>query len=263
MVDDISLSANVDVETLASDKPWLLARWRRSHSGLPAAEGFDDTRVLKAILREYYQSVENVNWNMGRLIDALERLELWDDTVVMFFSDHGELLGSHGTQGKQLPFAESVGIPLIVCGGALAAADGRGGRLVSNPVSIEDLHSTTLDLAGLPAPASKPGRSLMPLLEPSIVEGFDREAVFLEYVEEHRDSHKSIPPWRAVRTARYSYAITRDGPWLLFDLEDDPYELTNRVGDAEYAETRGNLHRRLVAHLRAIEDPFERMHAHE
>ena len=103
----------------------------------------------------------------------------------------------------------------------------------------------------------------LPLLEPSTAEGFDREAVFLEYVEEHRDSHKSIPPWRAVRTARYGYAITRDGPWLLFDLEDDPHELTNRVGDAEYSETRSNLHRRLVAHLRAIEDPFERTYTYE
>jgi len=277
LVDRIEFRPNVDVERLAKEKPWLVRRWRRRQAELAPDEGagaaaeFTDRQVLAAILMEYCQSVENVDANMGRLVEALERKGLWDDTIVVFFSDHGELVGSHGTQGKQLPYQESVGIPLIVAGGPIAGA--RSMNVVSTPVSIEDIFPTTVTLTGVKPAPHLPGVSLMPLLgtEPTDApKGRDaadagavaltRDAVFLEYVEEHRDSHKSIPPWRAIRTERYCYSVIRDGPWMLFDLQDDPYEQSNLVDDPGAAGVRDELHERLMEHLSKTEDPFARMY---
>ena len=280
LVDRIEFRPDVDVEGLAADKPWLLANWRRRQAELAegddggaqsgattAAADFTDTQVLQTILLEYSQAVENVDGNVGRLVDALERNGLWDDTIVMFFADHGELLGSHGTQGKQLPYQESVGIPFIVAGGPVTGdRHVANGRLVTTPVSIEDVFPTTLRLAGVAPEAHLPGMSLAPLLAVGHGDAsprdalLGRDAVFLEYVEEHRDSHKSIPPWRAIRTERYCYSITTEGPWMLFDLEDDPYEQKNLVNDPETASSRSELHERLMEHLAAIEDPFARMY---
>ena len=285
LVDRIELRPNVDVERFVAEKPWLLANWRRRRAQLTGAgkrdaglasvgaagstaAAFTDRQVLQALLLEYGQSVENVDANMGRLVHALRHKGLWEDTIILFFADHGELLGSHGTQGKQLPYQESVGIPFIVAGGRVP-----GERLVTAPVSIEDIFPTTLDLAGVDPAPHLPGASLAPLLaadgaqEPSGrsaggADGggaaFSRDAVFLEYVEEHRDSHKSIPPWRAIRTERYCYSITGEGPWMLFDLHEDPYEQKNLIADPATAEDRRELHERLMGHLAAIEDPFAR-----
>lgn len=276
LVDRIELRPNVDVERLAAEKPWLLANWRRRQAQLAGAgrrgagtasvgaaatsdSDFTDRQVLQALLLEYGQSVENVDANMGRLVHALQRKGLWEDTIILFFADHGELLGSHGTQGKQLPYQESVGIPFIVGGGRVP-----GERLVTAPVSIEDLFPTTLDLASIDPAPHLPGASLAPLLAADGADGggaaISRDAIFLEYVEEHRDSHKSIPPWRAIRTERYCYSITGEGPWMLFDLREDLYEQKNLIAHPATAEARRELHERLMDHLTAIEDPFARIY---
>ena len=266
LVEHIELRPNVDVERLAADKPWLLANWRRAYGKArgSGSAGFSDEQVLKAILMEYGRSVENLDDNIGRLVAALEAKGLWDDTIVVFFSDHGELLGSQGGQGKQLPYQESVGIPLIVAGGQLTGDRGAKGRReeqhVTVPVSIEDIFPTTLDLAGVRPASDPPGETLAPLLEPRKGTSFTRDAVFLEYVEEHRDSHKSIPTWRAIRTERYCYSITENGPWMLFDLADDPYEQHNLVADPATRALRRALHERLMDHLSRIEDPFSRIY---
>jgi arylsulfatase A-like enzyme len=89
---------------------------------------------------------------------------------------------------------------------------------------------------------------------------FSRDAVFLEFVEEHRENLKSIPPWRGIRTERFAYSVTCDGPWMLFDLDDDPYEMTNLVCDPSRSRLRERMHTRLFEHLRSIADPFERVY---
>jgi arylsulfatase A-like enzyme len=295
LVDGVALRPNVDVERLAVNKPGLLKGWRELQSRLAAnadstraacraAGEFTDTQVLQAMLLEYGQAIENVDANVGRLIDALASRGLWDNTIVIFFADHGEMLGSHGSQAKQLPFQESVGIPLIIAGGPVeamknaqssstdnpSAAASRAEQVVNTPVSIEDIFPTTLELAGVVPPYDdQPGRcagqSIVPLLKQTGDTSagatvFSRDAVFLEFVEEHRENLKSIPPWRGIRTERFAYSVTCDGPWMLFDLDDDPYEMTNLVCDPSRSQLRERMHTRLFEHLRSIADPFERVH---
>ncbi len=153
---------------------------------------------------------------------------------------------------------------MIVAGGALTGDRGtkrqQEERLVTLPVSIEDIFPTTLDLAGVVPASHLPGASLAPLLGPAKGTSLTRDAVFLEYVEEHRYSHKSIPPWRAIRTERYCYSITQNVPWMLFDLANDSYEQHNLVADPASRGLRLTLHERLMDHLLRIGDPFARIY---
>jgi arylsulfatase A-like enzyme len=200
----------------------------------------------------YYAQIENLDDNIGRLTDCLRETGLADNTVLFFFSDHGELLGSHGMRSKQDPREESVNIPLIVCapGGPLTA-----GATIDEPVCTEDLFPTTLAAAGLPVPAGLPGLDLMPLLRGE-TDSLPREGVRLEFCEEHRPTMVYYRrPWRAFRTKRWKYTVVGGKPTHLFDLRDDPFELRNRIRDAECRETVRRLHRCLAESCARAGDP--------
>jgi choline-sulfatase len=196
---------------------------------------------------------------LGNIVTRLKEDDIYEQTVIFFFSDHGDWAGDYGLVEKWPSGLDDclTRIPMIVRTPGCAR-----GHVVNEPVECFDIMPTTLDLAGVDAAPHLPGMSLSPLLAAGGTYAggapLSRDAVFLEYVEEHRDSHKSIPPWRAIRTERYCYSITGEGPWMLFDLEDDPYEQHNVVDDPATAGVRRELHERLMDHLFTIEDPFAR-----
>lgn len=185
-------------------------------------------------LRVYYAMIENLDDNVGRLLSALDELGLRDDTVVGLSADHGELLGCHGLLAKQRPWEESIGIPLILSGGPARP------RVVDDPVCTEDLFPTLLGLAGIAPRDPKPGLDLSQLVRGEQA-AIDREGVLLEFVSELRPAivfHEET--WRGFRTARFKYTVLGDAhggkPWQFFDLEDDPYELTNLVDDPQWED---------------------------
>ena len=195
--------------------------------------GLHGTENLLDDLRTYYAMIENLDDNVGRLVEALRAAGTLDDTVIALTADHGELLGSHGLLAKQRPYEESLGIPLII--GNLG-----GGRVLDDPVCTEDLFPTLFGLAGITPRDPKPGLNLAPLARGSEA-GLDREGVLLEFVAEMRPNivfHAET--WRGIRTRRYKYTVLGDAhggqPWQFFDLETDPYELTNALDDPKYAD---------------------------
>jgi len=203
-------------------------------------------------LRAYYAMIENLDDNVGRLLDELESRGIREETAVVFLSDHGELLGSHGLLAKQHPYEESVGIPFVVShpGGGID-----GGRTIDDPTCTEDWYPTILGLAGLGA-GDKPGEDLTPLLRGER-SSLSRPGVLLEFVREIRPGmpyHEET--WRGFRTERYKYTVlgeraTGGRPWQLFDLETDPYEQENLVDDPDYEDVAREMH----GHLRdAIAD---------
>ena len=202
----------------------------------------------------YYAQIENLDDNMGRLMETLDATGLLEDTVVFFFSDHGEFLGSHGLRAKQDPREESINIPFLVYGPGFGIS---GGRTLAEPICTEDIYPTTMALAGLDLPGEKPGLDLGPYLRGEIAE-LDRDAVYLELVEEHRPGmifYRS--PWRGVRTRQYKYVTLSGRPWLLFDLEADPYETRNLVASAEHAGLLRRLHERLGELARETDDSYD------
>lgn len=112
----------------------------------------------RLIIRAYYASISFVDAQVGRVLDELERLGLAENTIIVFASDHGFLLGEHGQWWKQRLFEESVRTPLII------AAPDRAHGAALHPVEFVDIYPTLAELAHLPAPAALAGRSLVPLL---------------------------------------------------------------------------------------------------
>jgi len=190
-------------------------------------------------LRTYYAMIENLDDNVGRLMGALRAAGTLDNTIVALTADHGELLGCHGQLSKQRPWEESIGIPFIV-------GNTGTGHAVADPICTEDLFPTLLGLAGITPREPKPGINLAPIARGES-DHLDRDGVMLEFVAEMRPNipfHEQT--WRGIRTRRYKYTVLGDAhggrPWQFFDLENDPYELTNAIDDPSYADEIARHH---------------------
>ncbi|MBM3860841.1 MAG: sulfatase [Verrucomicrobia bacterium] len=180
-------------------------------------------------IRDYFRCISAADDNLGRLLGALDELELADNTVVIYASDNGYYLGEHGLGDKRSAYEESLRIPMLLRYPKLA----RKGRVIDQMVLNVDLAPTVLDLAGVAVPKEMHGRSWKPLLEGKAEDW--RRAFFYCYFLE-RAYH--TPMVTAVRTDS-AKLIKYDGhdEWTeLFDLKADPYELKNLVRDAAHKE---------------------------
>ena len=238
----------------------LQAAWEAREIALPGNfEGHSQEQRDRQITdrQRYYAMVENLDHNVGRMTEFLRRQGLTDNTVVLFVSDHGELGGSHGLRGKQWPYEESVGIPVVVCD---PRAPHRAGASVADPICTEDFFPTLLGLAGIEPTAPADGSDLTPLIHGE-VERLERAGVLLEFVAELREGlsfHDWV--WRGFRTARYKYTLKGDKfgaePWQFFDLEDDPEERVNLLDSPAHAEEIARHHRLLCERMIATGDHF-------
>ena len=174
---------------------------------------------------------------VGVVLDALGRLGLADDTVVVFTSDHGYHLGEHGLWQKQSLFEQSARVPLVI-----AVPGGRAGVADVHTVELIDLAPTLCDLAGVPAPAGFEGRSLAPLVtgDAATVAAFPERPAFTEVARGVRGA--------SVRSGRWRFTLWNGGAAgrQLYDYETDPEELENLAERPEHADTV----RRLDALLR-------------
>lgn len=173
--------------------------------------------------RGYFANISYIDDKVGELVSVLERTRMLDDTVVLFCSDHGEMLGERGLWFKMCFYEGSARVPLMIAGGGI-----RPGR-IDAPVSNLDILPTLCDLAGIDLSAIMPwtdGTSLMPLTR-----GEDRHApVLMEYAAEG-----SYAPMVAIRAGRYKFVHCEIDPPQLFDLEADPDELNNLAADPAQA----------------------------
>lgn len=182
--------------------------------------------------RLYNAMVTQIDTGVGRLMATLEELGIDDETVILFSSDHGDMQGSHGLLNKCLPYEESCGIPLIV-----NAPGAKAGTRIKTPVSCIDYYPTCLELAGLDQVSGKHGHSLAGLIEGKIDEEDHDYPVFSEIL---MSNHKH---WVMVRDKRYKLVVTVKGhePYLLFDLWEDPVEMTNLVELPAYKRVVENM----------------------
>ncbi len=182
-----------------------------------------DRRKLREVKQAYYAAISFVDAQIGRVLDALDRLELRDNTIVVFWSDHGYLLGEHGLWMKQSCFEESARAPLIIAGRGIVS-----GGVSPRNVELVDIYPTLADLAGLAPPSNLAGASLRPLLaQPDAA--WDRPA----FTQVQRKDF----PGHSVRTERWRY-IEWDGGGRgveLYDHENDPRELRNLANDPRHA----------------------------
>ncbi len=203
--------------------------------------------------RLYYAMVENLDRNVGRLLDALAERGLSENTVVVLVSDHGELDGAHGHFAKDRPYEESIGIPLIVFDPR------RPGGVSGMPVCTEDLLPTFCGICGVDHGRELPGLDLSGMIRGE--EEPKRESVLLQHVAARPDGGLFAKnPWRAIRTRRYTYAVKGDHrgatPWQLFDNENDPWQLENLIERDGIDVLAAELHDTLRQHLIDLQDDY-------
>jgi len=201
-------------------------------------------------LAHYYAHISAIDEQVGRLLDALRRRGQAASTLVVFTSDHGDMLWSQGTIKKEQPWEESIRIPLLVRWPRRAPA----GRTSDALVSAVDLAPTLLALMGCPVPDRMQGEDLSAVALGRADEGPD--AVLLtEPVIVDQGLAQGIREWRGLRTARYTYARWWDGGgWVLYDNQEDPYQLRNLIDSPGHALLRAELEKRLRARLAAVGD---------
>jgi len=203
----------------------------------------DEEQKLRETLQMYYGQVTAIDFEIGRLLGGLKKLGIDNDTIILYTSDHGDRLGSHAEmfggklRGKSSPYATAFRIPLIV-----RWPNGmRGGRVCDALVNSVDITPTLLALAGFDAPKAMQGDSMASWCLKG--RGKRNEAVYF-----------SASGWRAVWDGCYIFSPV--GKYnVLYDHENDPYEMTNLMDSAGHAEVRKRMCGLLVGFAEKTKDP--------
>lgn len=193
----------------------------------------------RRMIQAYRASAAWTDWNVGRVLDALERLKLADNTIVVFFGDHGYHLGEKGKWSKHGSLFEvGARVPLVV---RLPGAAGNG-RACGRTVQLLDLYPTLAELCGLPVPAGLEGHSFAALLR-------DPEAAW-----PNAAFTITAGGGRSVRTERWRYAEWNGGQAgaMLFDHQRDPHEMTNLAADPAHGPVVAEMKALLAARFSSV-----------
>lgn len=199
----------------------------------------------KEMYPDYIAAINRIDENVGRLIEKLKEKGLYDNTVIIYTSDHGSHFKTRNLEYKRSCHDSAIHTPLIISGGIF-----KGGKTDDRLVSLIDLPPTLLQIAGIDIPESFMGKSLAK----EITSGEERDCVFLQISESQCG--------RAIRTKKYKYSVR--APFLsgntvhsspvyfedyLYDLEKDPIEKYNLIKDPEYKEIREELKEMLIREM--------------
>lgn len=200
----------------------------RGVGGLLAKSGtYPNEKLHRQTLAYYYGLVSQIDYNIGRVLDELDRLGLADNTIVVYTSDHGEMMAEHGAWTKgRTGYEATIRVPLIIRLPKVFA----GGKRSDELVCLIDLLPTLLDAAGLDIPENIQGKSLRPLVEGKMDNW--RKYSFTELAA--RPANTCI----AVRSKTHKYVLFRNQGRTayeqLFDLKNDPWETKNEINNPKY-----------------------------
>lgn len=199
----------------------------------------------KEMYPDYIAAINRIDENVGRLVEKLKEKGLYDNTVIIYTSDHGSHFKTRNLEYKRSCHDSAIHTPLIISGGIF-----KGGKTDDRLVSLIDLPPTLLQIAGIDIPESFMGKSLAK----EITSGEERDCVFLQISESQCG--------RAIRTKKYKYSVRAPFPSgnavhsspvyfedYLYDLEKDPIEKYNLIKDPEYKEIREELKEMLIREM--------------
>lgn len=272
--DDLKLEPPADLKGPAL-RLWALRELGKRHGGLSEAQAAAIAEFDPALYRrwsyqqyakDYVNTAQAVDDNVGRVLDWLRTAGLERDTVVVYSSDQGFYVGEHGLFDKRWMYEESQHMPLIIRAPGVARAGAETKAFAMNL----DFAPTLLEICGIAAPADPgnrfDGRSLVPLLRGE-TPGDWRDLVYYRYWE-HNSGEHPVPGCYGIRTERFKLIHYHGKPlgmkganpkptepeWELFDLEKDPREMRSVHADPAYAETLALLRERLRAERERIGD---------
>ena len=203
--------------------------------------------------RGYYGHISAVDLEFGRLLRKLEETGQAENTIVIYTSDHGDMMGSHGFGGKRLPWEESCKVPFLVRYPGVEPAK----REVEEIFSTIDIYPSLCGLSGLAIPGHCSGRDLSSAMRGESARA--PESSFLMHIRKENATggeNNPAPLFRGVRTNRHTYAVADDGRWLLYDNREDPYQMHNLIDDAGYAKVARDLDGLTLEWLKRAHDPF-------
>lgn len=197
----------------------------------------------------YYAAITAIDDQVGRLLKVLRETGADENTIILFTSDHGDMLGSHGLRRKRKPYDESARVPGIIRWPSHVPA----GHVVDTLFSHVDMAPTLLSLVGMEVPKVIQGADLSGVALGKTTEG--PEAVLMQIFVPYQPD-QIVKPWRGLVTASHTYARYEDEPWLLFDDVKDPHQMTNLATDPASAELREKLDAQLAALMKKNGDAW-------
>jgi arylsulfatase A-like enzyme len=223
----------IDFMKHSDPRPWFcVLSWGPPHDPLTPPESFKRfkkvplppsarapqvLKMTREILPLYYALIEALDFHFGRLLQSLESLGLAENTLVIYTSDHGNQMGSQDYIGKELPYDESTRVPFLMRWPGRIAP----GRVSAMPFGTPDIFPSLAGMVGLPAPTDVQGRDLSDALL-DLPGAARQEHVYLAAWD---TPVQPWPGWRGVRTEQHLFARTKDHPWMLYDLLEDPQQL--------------------------------------
>lgn len=244
MYEDYEFPKSPNVQDRLEGKPEHQKAWSGNKM-------YEDKEALKIKHPYFFGCNSYVDYEIGRVIKAID--EYSPDALVIYTSDHGDMLHSHSLNNKGAAmYEENVGIPLIVRWPGVTPP----GSVCRHIVSHIDLVPTIMQAAGLPVPKLLEGNSMVEtLLNPEIKVN---DAVFIEFgrYEIDHDGFGGFQPIRAIFDGRYKLVINLLTSDELYDLENDPWENKNLISDQEYSSIRNMLHDRILDWMNNTRDPF-------
>jgi arylsulfatase A-like enzyme len=197
----------------------------------------------------YYAAITSLDDQVGRLLATLRETGADENTIILFTSDHGDMLGSHGLRRKRKPHDESARVPGIIRWPARVPK----GKVVDTLFSHVDMAPTLLALAGLDVPKTMQGADLSRVALGQTTDGPD--AVLLQiFVPFNPDG--IAKPWRGIVTATHTYARHEAEPWVLFDDQADPHQMKNLATEPAHAALREKLAAQLAALMKKHGDAW-------
>ncbi|MGH6998516.1 MAG: sulfatase/phosphatase domain-containing protein, partial [Phenylobacterium sp.] len=242
---DIKLPASaVDTPENRAGKPMWVQNQRNSWHGVDFA--YHSSRDVADYFRDYYRTLSAVDDSVGRTLDYLRKHRLEKNTLIVFMSDNGFLMGEHGLIDKRNAYEPSVKVPMV------AYAPGMLPKGAVNEARVRnlDVAPTLLDVAGAKAPPQFEGRSILPVASGKVAaKDWVEDDFVYEYYWEW--TFPQTPTTFAIEHGKLKY-IQYHGIWdleELYDLSKDPGEMTNLIDDPDYLQAKIDLRGRLFARL--------------
>ncbi len=212
-----------------------------------------DQDKARRALAGYYAHIAALDDCVGDLLQTLRETGLEQDTIFVFTSDHGDMLFSQGGQSKQQPWDESIRVPFLLRYPALLGARG---KTIDLPINTPDIMPTLLGLSGVAIPKAVEGTDFSGVLTgkspvPDYAALIECPSVFGQW-----SRSRGGREYRGVRTRRHTYVRDLKGPWLLYDNEQDPYQLDNLCNKPEHAALQASLDALLSKRLKETNDEF-------
>jgi arylsulfatase A-like enzyme len=208
--------------------------------------------ALREAEQGYYGGISAVDKEFERLLKTLDDNGMADNTIVIYTSDHGDMMGSHGHMAKQMPHEESCRVPFFVRLPHLKSP----GRKFDQLFASVDIYPTLCGLAGIPIPKHCSGRDYSGLIRGDS-HFIEPEMVFLMNEKGPADHQEvNTPTYRGLRTKTHTYAIQLDGRWCLYDNVADPYQMKNLVREPQYKDLIARFDAALIAWSKSTGDSF-------